>query len=464
MENFYKNYSNSNRKVLLAIDIALIYLAFNLSYQIRFGDAALGHFYTLFFVVFGLVWWIVTGFNHYGMRADGLIVNEQKLGNLMKAFLLHAFLVCTLIFILKVQVVSRLFLFYTYSLAFTLILFSRVLISLSYNYYRKTDYSFNKFVIVGAGNSGSALYKYLNVNDSFGNKFMGFFDDKAEESPCKDLVKGQIKDLKSYCLQENINEIYFSLPLSYKDLINDISNFADQNFLHFRIIPDFGGMMGKDVSMYFYDNVPMLTTRREPLGFIGNKILKRSFDIVFSLLVILFIFPFIFPIIALAIKLESKGPVFFKQLRPGKKNQLFECLKFRSMQVNNITHVQATKADPRVTRVGKFLRKSNLDELPQFFNVLMGDMSVVGPRPNMIIQLEQYSKLISRYEIRHFVTPGVTGLAQVKGFRGETNQIELMEKRVEYDVKYIENWSFMFDLKIIFLTVWNMFKGDEQAY
>jgi putative colanic acid biosynthesis UDP-glucose lipid carrier transferase len=464
MENFYKTYSNANRKVLLAIDIALIYLAFHVAYGIRFGDLTPGHFFNLFFVVFGLVWWIVTGFNHYGTRADGLIVNEQKLANLMKAFLLHAFIVCLLIFVLKVQIVSRLFLFYTYSLSFILILLSRVLIGLSYHYYRKTDYSFNKFVIVGAGTSGSALYKYLNVNQSFGNKFMGFFDDQSENSPCKDLIKGQIKDLKSYCLQENINEIYFSLPLSSKELINDLSSFADQNFLHFRIIPDFGGIMGKDVNMYLYDNVPILTIRREPLEFTGNKILKRSFDIAFSLLVILFIFPIVLPIIALAIKLDSKGPVFFKQLRPGKKNQLFECFKFRSMKVNDITHVQATKSDPRVTRVGRFLRKSNLDELPQFFNVLLGDMSIVGPRPNMIIQLEQYSKLISKYEIRHFVTPGITGLAQVNGFRGETNELELMEKRVEFDVKYIENWSFMLDLQIIFLTVWNMVKGDKQAY
>lgn len=465
MENLYKSYSNINRQILLAIDICLIYLAFYGAYHIRFGAEGPGSFFDLFFIVFGLVWWIVTGLNHYGMRADGMLINEQMLSNLLKAFLLHAFLVCTLIFILKVQIVSRLFLFYTYSLSFALILFSRVLIGLLYSYSSKANYSFNKFVIVGAGTSGNALYKYLSLNHAFGNKFMGFFDDRTEDSPCKDLIKGEIKDLKNYCLQEKVNEIYFSLPLSSrKELIHDLSSFADQNFLHFRIIPDFGGIVDTNVSMYLYDNVPILTTRREPLEFIANKILKRTFDIFFSLMVILFLFPIVVPLIALAIKIDSKGPVFYKQLRPGKKNQLFECLKFRSMKVNDLAHVQATKKDPRVTRVGKFLRKSNLDEFPQFFNVLLGDMSVVGPRPNMIIQLEQYSKLIGKYEIRHFVTPGITGLAQVKGYRGETNELELMEKRVEYDVKYIENWSFLLDLKIIFLTVWNMIKGDKKAY
>jgi putative colanic acid biosysnthesis UDP-glucose lipid carrier transferase len=464
MENFYKSYPNANRKILLVIDIALLYLAFNLSYNIRFGDGGPGNSFTLFFLVFGLVWWIVTGFNHYGIRLDGYVVNEQKLANLIKAFLLHAFFVCTLIFILKLQIVSRLFLFYTYSISFALIIMSRVFIGILYSFSSRSNYSFNKFVIVGAGNSGNALYNYLNANHPFGNKFMGFFDDQMDGSPCKELIKGKIKDLKTYCLQEDVNEIYFSLPLSSKELINDLSRFADQNFLHFRIIPDFGGIMGTDLNMYLYDNVPILTTRREPLDFVGNKILKRSFDILFSLSVILFIFPIVVPIVALAIKIDSKGPVFFKQLRPGWKNQLFECFKFRSMQVNNMAHVQATKADPRVTRVGRFLRKTNLDEFPQFINVLLGDMSVVGPRPNMIIQLEQYSKLISKYEIRHFVLPGITGMAQVKGYRGETNELELMEKRVEYDVKYIENWSFLLDLKIIGLTVWNMIKGDKRAY
>jgi putative colanic acid biosynthesis UDP-glucose lipid carrier transferase len=151
-------------------------------------------------------------------------------------------------------------------------------------------------------------------------------------------------------------------------------------------------------------------------------------------------------------------------MRPGKQNKLFDCYKFRTMRVNDNTEHQATKNDARITRVGAFLRKTSLDEIPQFFNVLLGNMSVVGPRPNMISQLQEYSSKIQNYRMRHFITPGITGYAQVHGFRGETKEIELMEKRVQYDVQYMENWSLWLDLKIISLTVWNAVNGEKNAY
>jgi putative colanic acid biosynthesis UDP-glucose lipid carrier transferase len=195
-----------------------------------------------------------------------------------------------------------------------------------------------------------------------------------------------------------------------------------------------------------------------------NVWLKRLFDIAFSLLVILTIFPFLFPVIAIAIKIDSEGPVFFKQPRRGKKNMLFDCYKFRTMYIHGVSERQATKDDPRITRVGRFLRKTNLDEVPQFINVLMGNMSVVGPRPHINSQLEQYGEAIKKYKVRHFVTPGITGYAQVNGYRGETKEVRLMEKRVEYDVIYMENWSLSLDIKIIFLTVWNMIRGEKSAY
>jgi putative colanic acid biosynthesis UDP-glucose lipid carrier transferase len=212
------------------------------------------------------------------------------------------------------------------------------------------------------------------------------------------------------------------------------------------------------------DSIPVLTTRKEPLGVALNVWLKRAFDIAFSLLVILTLFPIIFPVIALAIKIDSEGPVFFKQPRQGKKNKLFDCFKFRTMYIHGVSEKQATKDDPRITRVGRFLRKTNLDEFPQFINVLMGNMSVVGPRPHISSQLDQYGAAIKKYKVRHFVTPGITGYAQVNGYRGETKEVSLMEKRVEYDVIYMENWSLSLDIKIIFLTVWNMIKGEKAAY
>src|SRR5690606_31006295 len=164
---------------------------------------------------------------------------------------------------------------------------------------------------------------------------------------------------------------------SYSGLIKEISEYADQNFISFKIVPDFQGLVTTNINLYYYGSIPILAFRREPLSILFNKIVKRSFDIAFSFMVIILIFPVLIPVVAIAIKLESPGPVFFRQLRPGKKNKLFVCYKFRTMRVNNNTELQATKDDPRITKVGKFLRKTSIDEFPQFFNVLIGDMSVV---------------------------------------------------------------------------------------
>ena len=192
---------------------------------------------------------------------------------------------------------------------------------------------------------------------------------------------------------------------------------------------------------------------------------KRLFDIVFSLLIIIFIFSWLFPILAILIKLESKGPVFFIQVRTGRNNIHFKCYKFRSMRLNNdADKKQATRNDHRITRIGSFLRKTSLDELPQFFNVLIGDMSIVGPRPHMLHHTEEYSQLTDKFKTRNLLKPGITGWAQICGLRGEVANTEAMLKRVDADVWYLKNWSFLLDLKIIFLTFWITLKGDKNAY
>jgi undecaprenyl-phosphate galactose phosphotransferase/putative colanic acid biosynthesis UDP-glucose lipid carrier transferase len=204
--------------------------------------------------------------------------------------------------------------------------------------------------------------------------------------------------------------------------------------------------------------------RKEPLEIPENRLVKKIFDISFSLFVICFVCSWLFPILITLIKLTSKGPVFFKQLRSGEDNKSFLCYKFRTMQVNNLSdEIQATVNDPRITRIGAFMRKNNLDELPQFFNVLMGHMSVVGPRPHMLRHTSQYSELIHNYLVRHFTKPGITGWSQINGYRGETKDLYKMKKRVEYDIWYIENWSFLLDLKIVLRTVGKMLYGDDKA-
>jgi len=196
-----------------------------------------------------------------------------------------------------------------------------------------------------------------------------------------------------------------------------------------------------------------------------NRFKKRLFDTVFSIFVIVFVFSWLFPILAIIIKFQSKGPVFFVQVRSGRDNKPFKCFKFRSMRVNNESdRKQATRDDNRITAIGAFMRRTSLDELPQFFNVIMGNMSVVGPRPHMISHTEQYSQLIDTFMVRHFLKPGITGWAQIKGLRGETKSTEDMLARVEADVWYLENWSFLLDLKIVFLTFFNVFAGDKNAF
>ena len=232
------------------------------------------------------------------------------------------------------------------------------------------------------------------------------------------------------------------------------------------IVPDFMRFITRSVSLSFLDNsIPIVSLREEPLRKGYNQLLKRTFDILVSLGFCLTIFPILFIILAPIIKYTSKGPIFFKQKRTGENGNEFYCLKFRTMEVNaDADNVQATKGDSRVTPIGAFLRKTNLDEMPQFLNVLIGDMSIVGPRPHMLKHTEMYSQLIDKYMVRHFAKPGITGWAQVTGYRGETKELSEMEGRVKQDVWYIENWTFWLDIKIIFKTVKNMLKGEEKAY
>ncbi|WP_262922862.1 exopolysaccharide biosynthesis polyprenyl glycosylphosphotransferase [Hymenobacter cellulosilyticus] len=340
----------------------------------------------------------------------------------MRTFLLHACLVLAVVLTLELDWLSLRFIFGVYSFSVAGVVGARFLTTFCYRaYHRHIARPHSRFIIVGAGESGQELYRFLASHDPIGNQFQGFFADEPVAEGLRPYVRGPLSELKSYCLRTTIDEIYFTLPLDRHELIEELSQFADDHFLSFRIVPDFRGTVRREVNVYFYDHMPILTIRHQPLGMRTNQVLKRMFDIVFSLAIIGLIFPFILPVLALLIKLDSPGPVFFKQMRPGKRNHLFPCYKLRTMTADHRqTELQATFADPRVTRVGRYLRKYNLDELPQFFNVLLGHMSVVGPRPNMVSQLEEYSKHIRTYQMRHAVTPGITGYAQVNGYRGET--------------------------------------------
>lgn len=263
----------------------------------------------------------------------------------------------------------------------------------------------------------------------------------------------------------NVNELYI---VTQPDFISDLNYYfelGDRHCMRLKFVPDFSLISKKHFSAGNLDNFHVIKPRYEPLQNAYNRLIKRIFDIVFSLFVIVFILSWMYPLIAFLIKRESKGPVIFKQLRTGKKNAPFWCYKFRSMYVDiGDESQQARKDDTRITPIGKFLRRTSLDEMPQFFNVLMGTMSVVGPRPHMIKHTTNYNDRINNFMVRHFVKPGITGLAQVSGLRGETKKVSDMKRRVATDIMYVQRWSLITDIKICLLTVLLTLKGDENAF
>lgn len=341
----------------------------------------------------------------------------------------------------------------------------RVFVRLSLKLYRRKGYNFKRVVIVGAGKNGMELYQVMKDDLSYGFNICGFFDDNIALKDALPNYLGSTNEVKDYVLKHEIDEIYCTLPGTNDGKIVRLLNFAEKHMIRFYIVPEFYRNVKKSMVMEMMESIPLLTIRREPLQSMYNRCLKRAFDLLFSSVVLLTIYPILYVILGVLIKLSSPGPILFRQKRTGLYGRDFECFKFRTMRVNaEADTMQAVKDDPRKTRIGNFLRKSNLDEFPQFVNVFLGDMSVVGPRPHMLKHTEQYSALIDKYMVRHLVKPGVTGWAQVTGYRGETKTLEQMEGRVKRDVWYIENWTFFLDLKIIIVTVLNMFKGEKNAY
>lgn len=323
-----------------------------------------------------------------------------------------------------------------------------------------THNNYRNAVIIGYTQEAIRLKEVFENRKDYGYRFQGFFSDKKQNSE----VKGRIDDLKPFIIENKIDEIYCSLNEISNEKLKELVEFADDNKKTIKFIPDTKDIFSKNLKIDYYELFPVLSLQKTQLHNPAIKGLKRFFDILFSLFVIVFVLSWLIPLVGIIIKIESNGPIFFKQGRPGIDEKEFFCYKFRSMKINGTTEKEASRNDPRVTKIGKFLRKTSIDELPQFFNVLLGDMSVVGPRPHLWSQNKAYASKIKKYMVRHYVKPGITGLAQVKGYRGEIETDEDMINRIKYDVFYIENWSFAMDLKIIVQTVVNIFKGEEKAY
>lgn len=325
---------------------------------------------------------------------------------------------------------------------------------------------FNRIGIFGLNQTAIRLARAIEMK-YHGNKFAGIINESDVPRFGYDRVNPteQIINAMYYAKQDNIRELFICFPSHLLPDINFLFMEAEKSFIRLHIIPS--ALEQRDYPYNFNSviGVRYFTNRKKPLDEFTNRLFKRIFDVVFSLLVIIFILSWLYPILAILIKLQSEGPVLFKQQRTGRSNEVFWCYKFRSMRVNHQQdEKQAVKEDDRLTPIGRFIRKTSLDEFPQFWNVLLGDMSVVGPRPHMVYHTDQYQQLVEGFAFRHFVKPGITGLAQVTGFRGEIKHVEILQARINKDIEYIESWGLIQDFKICFLTIYFLIVGDEHAY
>ena len=390
---------------------------------------------------------------------------EKVVGQALKLVLTHAGIFVTLTsFLIAVESPWQHILWFY--LTFFVVLsawwvISRQLVKL----YRNRGFNFKRVIVIGGGTVGVRLIDEMMADQGYGYHIVGFFDDNHKSRSASAAYQGTLDDVEQFVKTHQVDEMFCCVPdIEDNQNVSRMIRIADNNAVDFYYVPQFGRTVTRQFELQSVGDVPILAVHPYPLKNPINRFVKRAFDLLVST-VALILSPLVIIPVAIGIKMSSPGPIFFVQKRTGYRGQAFDCYKFRTMRVNNDSDtLQATKDDPRVTRFGNFLRRTSIDELPQFYNVWRGEMSIVGPRPHMIAQTELYSELIDKYMLRHTIKPGITGWAQVRGYRGQTEELWQMEKRVEFDVWYAENWTFFMDLKIIFRTVLNALKGEDNAY
>lgn len=445
--------------IMSVTDVAILNLSFvffnYILYPKSIGDAGTQ-------VVANYLWLLAAlAFGLYTRKAKHKTEDIYRIT--IKSFILYTFLFLSYVQFSAHHLSAGLLLSF-YTIMFSGLILSRVVGSAFEKNLKKHYKIARPVAVIGLNSMGLRLAGYFQNSDAHFN-FEGFLD--KENNSFLDgsgNILPAVKEQISAASKKGIKDVYVSLSANRISEFDRLQREADKHCLRLKLVPDISNSFSGDLQLSYLGDFTVLSNRREPLEEIENRFKKRIFDIAFSSLVILFVLSWLYPIIAILIKLQSPGPVLFKQLRTGKDNKSFLCYKFRSMKVNNDTDRQATKDDDRITKIGAFLRRTSLDELPQFFNVFLGDMSVIGPRPHPLNMTKEYSQFISQYMVRHFLKSGITGWAQVNGYRGETKDPNLMQKRVEYDVWYLEHWSMWLDIKIIFMTIINVFKGEENAY
>ena len=460
-----KKFSKYTKLILITSELFLLNGSYLLSFWLKFGNLdRLAIKEPQLILVLSNIFWLGITINLEFYKLIRIERFHKQLLKISKVFATHIFLVTILIVGLKLTEVSRLRVLLYYILAFSSIVIFRYIFMELLKSIRTKGYNYRSVLFIGYSDATNQIIKFLNSNLSFGYKIIGYFDSNQNNESISYL--GDLEKSIPYIKSNKIDEIYISMSDKDIEYINKIISISEKLMIRIKIVPNLNRYsILRKMSVDYYNETPILLLLKEPLEEPLKEISKRIFDLLFSMLIVLFIYPLLIPIIAILTKISSKGPVFFKQLRTGLNGKEFYCYKFRTMQVNDKSdEFQAIVNDSRVTKIGSILRKTNLDEFPQFINVFLGQMSIVGPRPHMLKHTKDFTDIKENYLVRHYVKPGITGWAQVNGFRGETKTKYDVIKRVEYDIWYIENWSFFLDLKIIWLTVWNTIKGDKKAY
>jgi putative colanic acid biosynthesis UDP-glucose lipid carrier transferase len=384
----------------------------------------------------------------------------KNIRNSIHLFFVHLFANICAIFISGVKITEPNVLIIYTLLAFSFLPFSRIVNRYLLGYLDKFIHIRKRAILIGNGNIFPKLTSFLNSEDS------GYRLVKTIQTKGGDInnIPKSIDKLIDFAIKNNVREIFTTLTPIDSISREILFDKAEKNFIRLRFVKENEFRTQPNKEIICESEIPLTDESYEPLDDLDNRIRKRIFDIIISLFVIIFILSWLWPIIAILIKLDSKGPAIFKQLRSGKNNKPFVCLKFRTMIQNEEQDIlQATSNDYRFTKIGKILRKTNLDELPQFINVLFGQMSIIGPRPHMLNHTLKYSESVDSFMRRHLIKPGISGWAQVNGLRGNLDQ-NMMETRVKYDLYYIKNWNIWVDVEILLKTIMITLFGDETAY
>jgi len=460
-------YSNFIRPLLIITDLLIILLV--ILYFTAFSENV---FFTanLFpkfpkdsvFILYNLILWCIVAYFTKFYKIYRFTKAYEIISVLIKQTFFFTFLLLSYFGFLKISM-SRKKIVLFIIIVFLLIGAVKLIVYYALKKYRQI-YGGNKRTVVVIGNTESAkqLINFFHNRLDLGYVVKGVFNEENNQD-----VNGNIKESFTFIENENIDEIYCSLD-DLKDLqINRYIEIADKSNIIIKFIPRKNLLFTDKVSTDYYGEQAVFSLKEPALNNSINQVIKRSFDIIFSIIIIVLVLSWLIPLLFILMKIESKGPLFYKHIRYGINYNEFTCFKFRSLRSENHNVLdQVKKIDHRVTKIGKFIRKTSIDELPQFFNVLKGDMSVVGPRPHMIPYSNLYAKYIDKYQymFRHSVKPGVTGMAQIKGYRGETETDQDIINRIKYDVFYIENWNFFLDINIIARTMLSLFNGDKKAY